>query len=75
MMPGLIFKKRFKNHVFFSVKIEDHPKYIKESLKNLNENQFGYSAFGIAESVSPVIFDYFRSYRNKTIFKIKIKRI
>ena len=67
-------KKRFKNHVF-PVKIDDHPKYIKESLKNLKENQFGYSAFGITESVSPVIFDYFRSYRNKTIFKIKSKRI
>ena len=65
-------KTRFKNHIF-NVNIQDHPKYIKERLKDLKENQFGYSAFGIAESVSPSIFDYLKSYKNKSFFKIKSK--
>lgn len=29
------------------IKLEDHPKFIQETIKNLNEDQFGYSMFGL----------------------------
>jgi hypothetical protein len=29
------------------INIDNHPKYIKEKLKNLSEDQFGYDGFGL----------------------------
>lgn len=31
------------------IKLEDHPKYVQETIKNLNPNQFGYNGFGLVE--------------------------
>ena len=44
-------ENRFKNHVL-KLKIEDHPKYIKEKLNNLDQTQFGYDLFGIKENTN-----------------------
>ena len=42
-------KEKYKKHVF-KIKLEDHPIYIQEKLKNLDNNQFGYSGFGIKDN-------------------------
>ena len=39
-------KKRYKLHNQY-LEIDDHPKYIKDKLRNLNPDQFGYNAFGL----------------------------
>jgi len=39
---------RYKNHNK-KIKIEKHPKFILNKIKNLDESQFGYSAFGLKE--------------------------
>ena len=41
-------KDRYPKHNF-NIKIDDHPKYIKERLKSLNQDQFGYDVFGLKE--------------------------
>ena len=63
-------KDKYKNHVF-KVKIDDHPKYIKDKLNNLKPNQFGYSAFNLKNEISPNAINIFRAYRNKYIYKFK----
>ena len=45
--------KHIKN-IFFNC-IENHPKFIYEKLNNLEENQFGFSAFGLKNNTK---FDY-----------------
>ena len=45
--------------------IENHPKYIKEKLKNLTEDQFGYSAFGLKSTISRSGLDYLKAYKEK----------
>ena len=59
-------ENRFKNHVL-KLKIEDHPKYIKEKLNNLDQTQFGYDLFGIKEKTKPGIKNYIKNYKNKLI--------
>lgn len=41
-------KDRYPKHNF-NIKIDNHPKYIKERLKSLNKDQFGYDVFGLKE--------------------------
>tara|TARA_B110000008_G_C16820333_1_gene504413 strand:+ start:100 stop:933 length:834 start_codon:yes stop_codon:yes gene_type:complete len=38
--------KKFSFHTN-KINIDNHPKYIKEKLKNLNQDQFGYDGFGL----------------------------
>lgn len=45
---------RYKKHLF-KTDIENHPKFIYEKLNNLEENQFGFSAFGLKNNTK---FDY-----------------
>ena len=59
-------ENRFKNHVL-KLKIEDHPKYIKEKLNNLDQTQFGYNLFGIKDRTKPGIKNYIKNYKNKFI--------
>ena len=42
-------KKRYKLHNQY-LEIDDHPKYIKDKLRNLNPDQFGYNAFGLKKT-------------------------
>ncbi len=39
-------KKRYPKHCF-KIKIDHHPIFIQKKLKSLNNNQFGYDAFGL----------------------------
>ena len=53
------------------LKIDDHPKYIKNKLINLKDNQFGFDAFGMKGSIKPSFFEYLKSSKNK-FFDLKL---
>ena len=55
---------RYKFHVN-KLTIEDHPKYIKETLLSLDANQFGYSAFGLKDNIKRNIFHRYVGYKQK----------
>ena len=57
-------KTRYRNHIL-RLSIDDHPKYIKEKLKNLSENQFGYDLFGMKNQIKRNLYDYVKAYRLK----------
>tara|TARA_B100001250_G_scaffold65941_1_gene52385 strand:+ start:512 stop:1312 length:801 start_codon:yes stop_codon:yes gene_type:complete len=42
--------KRYSKHLFRS-SLDKHPTFIKEKLKELNKEQFGYSAFGLKDTI------------------------
>ncbi len=44
-------KKRYKKHLF-KKNIDDHPSFIKGKLQTLNEDQFGFSAFGLKNNTN-----------------------
>jgi len=60
----LMVESRYKKHVF-QVNLEEHPKYLKENLFNLNNLQFGHSAFGLKDTVKIRISEYIIAYANK----------
>lgn len=43
-------QSKYRKHVF-NINFEDHPKYIKEKLLNLDEGQFGYSCFDLKNKI------------------------
>ena len=55
---------KYKKHTL-KMKIDNHPKYIRERLKNLEPDQFGYDAFGIKNKINRNLFDYLRGYKHK----------
>ncbi len=55
---------RYKKHVL-RTNISHHPKYIQEKLRNLNENQFGYNAFGLKGSTKRSFYDYVKGYKER----------
>ncbi len=57
-------KLRYKNHIL-KLSMNDHPKYIKEKLKILSENQFGYDLFGIKNNINRNLYDYAKAYKLK----------
>ena len=56
--------QRYKFHVN-KLKIEDHPKYIKDTLSSIDKNQFGYSAFGLKDNIKRNIFHRYVGYKQK----------
>ena len=55
---------KYKKHTL-KMKIDNHPKYIRERLKNLEPDQFGYDAFGMKNKINRNLFDYLRGYKHK----------
>ncbi len=55
---------RYKKHVNL-LKINNHPKYIKENLKNLEQDQFGFDAFGLKNNTKREIREYLIAYKNR----------
>ena len=41
-------ENRYKKHKI-KINLSDHPKYIQEKIKDLDETQFGYNAFGLED--------------------------
>lgn len=72
---------KYKKHTN-TLNFEKHPKYIKNKIANLSENQFGYSAFGLKGNTSRTLEDFIKGKKelyldsfknninlNRTIFK------
>ncbi len=57
-------KERYLYHVF-KIDIDSHPKYIKERLIDINEDEFGYDLFGYKNNVERHLRHYFVSYKQK----------
>ena len=52
-------KSKYPKHIH-KIKFENHPEFIKNSIEKLNENQFGYSAFGLKDSWKSSPKNYFK---------------
>ena len=59
-------EKRYKKHVN-KLRIKSHPKYIREKLLSLQDDQFGHSAFGLKFTTKRNIEDYVISYKNRAV--------
>ena len=55
---------RYKYHVH-KLNINNHPIYIQDKLMDLNDDQFGYSAFGLKNTTRRSYSDYFTGYKQK----------
>ena len=64
-------EERYKKHIF-TVKINDHPKYIQEKLQNINNNQFGFDLFGLDSSINRSFRDYFEAYNERYVSEIRL---
>tara|TARA_A100001011_G_scaffold16820_1_gene17542 strand:+ start:27241 stop:28044 length:804 start_codon:yes stop_codon:yes gene_type:complete len=56
-------KEKYKKHIF-KINLDDHPKYIQKKLRNLNEDQFGYSCFGLKNNTK---FDQIEFIKRKIL--------
>lgn len=65
-------ENKYKKHTF-KEKINNHPKYIKESLLSLEDNQFGYDVFGLKNNTSFKLIDIAKGYKLKKTIQIKAK--
>ena len=61
---------KISNHIY-NFDLEKHPKYIREKIKNIDKDAFGYNAFGIAYN-NPRIRDLLNEA--KKIIKIYFSR-
>jgi len=66
-------KDRYPKHTF-NLNLEDHPKYIKDKLKNLNDGQFGYDAFGLKGKTKRPFKNYLKGYKEKYINSFFLKK-
>ena len=64
---------RYPKHTF-KIKIEDHPKFIIENLKQLQSDQFGYDLFGLKNTTKMSFKNYLKGYREKYINPIFLYR-
>ena len=68
--------KRYPKHSF-RMKIDDHPKFIINKLKNIQEEQFGYSAFDLKKTTKfekkYLIKGLREKYINPTLYRKNIK--
>jgi hypothetical protein len=58
--------QRYEKHTF-SLKENDHPKYIKDRILNVKDNQFAHNAFGLKDVTSRPLVNYLKGYREKYI--------
>ena len=56
--------EKYKKHTL-KIEIEEHPKYIKDKLKNLNSNQFGFDAFGLKNVTKFSKIEYLKGVKSK----------
>lgn len=54
---------KYKKHTNL-IKRHNHPKYIIEKISNINEDQFGYDAFGLKNQTRRSIYDYLKGKKN-----------
>ena len=59
-------KERYAKHTFL-INDYEHPKYIRDRLINVSENEFSYSAFGLKDNINRPAINYLKGYREKYI--------
>ncbi len=64
---------RYPKHTLKN-KISNHPIYIQDKLCSLEENQFGYNAFGLDEEVRHSLNDFLKGYREKYLNPILLEK-
>jgi len=57
-------KDRYPKHTF-KLKLEEHPKYIRNKLSEIQKDQFGYDAFGLKDNTEREFIEYLRAYKEK----------
>lgn len=63
-------KRKYPKHTFKAA-LDSHPKYIKEKLLKLNEDQFGHSVFGLKYDTSFKLTDTIKGYKLKKTIQMK----
>jgi len=64
-----LIESRYAKHIH-KMPFENHPKYIKDKLKNISPNQFGYDCFGLQKNIKLDKLEYLRHFNRKFIKKI-----
>ena len=64
-----LIEERYRKHIHY-LDFDKHPKYIKDKLVTLQENQFGFDCFGLKNKIKPDIVEYLRHFNRKYIKKI-----
>ena len=57
-------KVRYAKHLF-KIKLDKHPIFISNKIKELDSSQFGYSAFGLKDNIKFNYFEYPRELKKK----------
>jgi hypothetical protein len=57
-------KIKYKKHAL-KMEIENHPKFIKNRLANIGEDQFGFNAFGLKDEINRSFLDFLKAYKHK----------
>lgn len=60
--------KNIKKKIIFhthKIKIENHPIYLKDKLKEIKEDQFGFDSFGLEKEIKKPILNYLKGYKEK----------
>ena len=60
--------KKYKEKINFhthKIKIENHPIYLKDKLKEIKEDQFGFDGFGLEKEIKKPILNYLKGYKEK----------
>jgi len=60
----LMIQERYKKHVF-KMDIDKHPVFIKNKLKKISSDQFGYDAFGLKNNTRFEYFNLFKELKKK----------
>ena len=58
-----LIKERYSKHVY-KVKIDEHPKYIKDRLSQITPDQFGYDCFGLKNNTKLDKKEYIKKFLN-----------
>lgn len=66
-------KERYPKHTF-KINLNDHPRFIKEKLKNIHDDQFGNNLFGLKNSTPKPLINYLKGYKEKYINPLTISK-
>ena len=66
-------KERYPKHTF-KINLNDHPRFIKEKLINIHDDQFGNNLFGLKNSTPKPLKNYLKGYKEKYINPLTISK-
>ena len=60
----LMIQDRYRKHTF-KMKLDNHPVFIKNRLKTVRKDEFGYDAFGLKNLIKREFIYYLKGYKDK----------